>query len=73
MKVKIDAKAWAKNEKVEAVVAVPAKANPPQYYKFILEGRSEVVIAVVTDEGTKIDIQPDRSASHRALRDALGV
>lgn len=73
MKVKIDAVGWAKNPKIEAVVASPPNANPPEHYKFILPGRSEVVIAVVVDQGSKIDLQPERSASHRALRDALGV
>lgn len=71
MKLPIDVEAWIASPKVESVIAVPWGEEVPVAYRFMLPGRSDVVTAVVTDENTKIDIQPERSASHRALRDAL--
>ena len=71
MKIEIDYLGWLANPKIDAVVPIPYGAEVPERYRFILPGRTEVHDAIVTDEGTKIDIQPERSASHRALRDAL--
>lgn len=71
MKIDIDYLGWLDNAKIDAVVCIPWGAELPERYRFILPGRTEVIDALVTDEGTKIDIQPERSASHRALRDAL--
>ena len=71
MKIAIDYLGWLDNLKIDAVVPIPYGAELPERYRFILPGRTEVIDALVTDEGTKIDIQPERSASHRALRDAL--
>lgn len=70
MKISVDVPAWEANPKIEAVIASPLGPEPIAY-RFVLPGRSDVVTALVTDEGTKINIQPERSASHRALRDAL--
>lgn len=71
MKIAIDVESWVASPKIESVIAVPWGDEVPVEYRFMLPGRSDVVTAVVTDEGTKIDIQPERSAGHRALRDAL--
>ena len=71
MKIEIDYLGWLSSPKVESVVGIPWGAEVPEKYRFMLPGRSEVIDAIVTDEGTKIDIQPERSASHRALRDAI--
>ena len=71
MKIAIDYLGWLSNPKLDAVTPIPYGAEVPERYRFMLPGRSEVIDAIVTDEGTKIDVQPERSASHRALRDAL--
>ena len=71
MKIAIDTVAWAANPKIDAAIAVPVDAEVPTAYRFMLPARSEVITAIVTDAGANIDIQPERSASHRALREAL--
>lgn len=71
MKIDVDYLGWLANPRIDAVVPIPYGAEVPERYRFVLPGRTEVHDALVTDEGTKIDIQPERSASHRALRDAL--
>ncbi len=71
MKIDVDYLGWLSKPRIDAVVPIPYGAETPERYRFILPGRTEVIDALVTDEGAKIDIQPDRSASHRALRDAL--
>lgn len=73
MKIDVDYLGWLANTKLDAVVPIPYGAEVPERYRFVIPGRSEVIDALVTDEGTKLDIQPERSASHRALRDALGA
>lgn len=74
MKIAIDETGWTAkiaSGALETWAKVPRDGDPPQAYRFTLPDRTEVITAVVTDEGTKIDLQPERSASHRALRSAL--
>ncbi len=74
MKIAIDTTDWEARRSAKVIrtfTAIPDDVDAPSEYHFTLPGRSEVIIALVTDEGAKIDIQPERSASHRALRDAL--
>ncbi len=73
MKVEIDEAAWTANANIETWTKVPKDADPPQAYRFTLPNRTDVITALVTDAGMNIEIYPDRSASQRALKVALGL
>jgi hypothetical protein len=70
MKIKLDLDRWRKVAKTERCWTTP-EGSEPQFVKFVLPERTDIVVARIVDEGTKIEIFPDRSSSHRALMDAL--
>jgi hypothetical protein len=73
MKIAIDAEAWAQCPAVEAVYTFPKGSEKPSGYIFNLVGRTEKILAAISDDGKSIEIFPERSHSQRALREALGA
>ncbi len=55
----IDEAAWRSRPGVQALAAVPGG------YRFMLEGRSDVVDVLIQDG--RLDLQPARSNAHAAL------
>lgn len=39
--------------------------------KFVMPNRTDIIIGRLVDDGANIEIFPDRSSAHKALRDAL--
>lgn len=72
MKILIDVEAWQNNENIDAVSPFPRDGDP-MAYRFMLPDRSDTATCAVADGGTHIEIFPDRSSAHRALKDALGL
>lgn len=76
MKITIDEPAWTtlcQDESNALRSFVKADDTVPPQYLFVVKGRSEVIGAVISDNGTKIEIYPERSASQKVLRKALGA
>lgn len=75
MKIAIDEAAWSGDARAkpseEATGPVQAFIKTADSYRFMLPGRSEVIEVKIVDGN--IDLQTDRSASHRALASALGI
>lgn len=69
MKITIDETAWNARDQIRSVTKAD-DLDPPQFL-FVLKGRSDVVPAVIS--GDSIEIFPERSASQKALREALGA
>lgn len=71
MKVAIDEAAWTANDNIETFFRVGS--DPAQAYRFMLPNRTDVITCLVTDSGTKLDLQPDRSEAHKSLKVAFGI
>jgi len=68
MKIPLDIAGWHENPKCERTWGLP-DSEAPTVVKFALVGRTDLISADVVDGA--IEIFPDRSSQHTALRAAL--
>lgn len=68
MRIKLDIAAWRVKPECERTWGLPSN-DAPEVVKFALVGRSDLISAEVVDGA--IEIFPERSSQHAALRAAL--
>ena len=70
MKIALDIPAWRLLPACERTWGIPT-SEAPETVKFALVGQTAIISANVVDDGAKIELYPDRSSQHAALKAAL--